>query len=85
MPLEKVTTGERCCPKCSGDAFLHATCKDACKKDLEGFRYECIKCNWRGFGLQLVRKTPAAEHERSALSIEMEAEAEASIGSKADG
>ena len=50
----KINTGRRACPKCGGQDFEHASCKQG-REQLDGYTLHCLNCDWQGFKLQLVK------------------------------
>jgi len=49
-------SGMRCCPQCGADKFDKATCESS-RGELGGYKYRCQSCGWRGFAIQLAKKS----------------------------
>jgi hypothetical protein len=60
-PLETIDTGNRTCPNCQGTTFEKCSCNSTeGRAELDGYRFRCKGCGWKGFSLQLAPK-PADE------------------------
>jgi hypothetical protein len=65
-------SGLRCCPNCGYDEFISTKCEED-RQETDGCTMVCLECDWKGFTLQLVKKTAAQ------LAVEAEDAAAAAV------